>query len=134
MGTVRAIDRFGDELEADFLEFFGIDLLDLWRGRLSLRRVAVLIKALGLKNGRSNFVAAVDESTTWSTTDHLLARVSDALELSNFMFIKANSDGSNNLDPPSPIPRPGAPAAPAPPQEFASGAEVSEFFARMNSL
>ncbi|MFE4513764.1 hypothetical protein ACFRMQ_06115 [Kitasatospora sp. NPDC056783] len=113
-----------------------MDLLDLWRGRLSLRRVHVLISSLMRKPGRSTLLAAMDETAQWGTAEHLLARVSDSLELSNYLFIKANSESSADLPIPQPIPRPGLDpvdlAAPEP--DFASGAEVADFFTRMSTL
>lgn len=125
---------FSNELEADFQEFFRVDLLDLWRGRLSLRRVHVLMQSLLKKPGRSTFLAAVDESAAWSVTDHLIARVSDAVEVSNYLFIKANSD-AESLEIPEPVPRPGqAPAPPSAEPQFAGGDELSAFFTHMNNL
>jgi hypothetical protein len=134
MMAVRAVQEHGDELEADFLEFFGVDLLDLWRGRLSLRRVGVLIHSLAHKPGRSSWLAAVDESAVWSVNDYLLARVSDALELSNYLFIKANSEDSSGLEIPQAIPRPGMPQPEETTAEFADGREVADWFARMNEM
>ncbi|MEV3860711.1 hypothetical protein AB0J38_41180 [Streptomyces sp. NPDC050095] len=135
MSVVRVIREFTSELEADLLEFFGIDLLDVWRGRLSLRRIGVLIDALVKKPGRSTLLAAMDERASWSESDYLLARVSDALELSNFLFLKANAEQSDDLELPDPVARPGDPEPqPVPEPEFASSGEVSAFFGRMNSL
>ncbi|MET8702735.1 hypothetical protein ABZW10_28330 [Kitasatospora sp. NPDC004723] len=118
------------------MEHFGVDLLDLWRGRLSIRRVHVLITSLMCKPGRSVLLAAMDETAQWGTAEHLLARVSDALELSNYLFIRANSEESSDLPLPEPIPRPGLGpvdlAAPEP--DFASGAEVANFFTHMSTL
>ncbi|MEV6551747.1 hypothetical protein AB0M57_23955 [Streptomyces sp. NPDC051597] len=129
------MQEFSDELEADLLEYFGVDLLDLWRGRLSIRRVGVLIASLCKKPGRSALLAAVNESSAWDTTDHLLARISDAIELSNYFFIQANSSEDTGLEPPTPLPRPGQPEQqPEPEFEFASGTEVASFFTQMNNL
>lgn len=135
MTAVRVIQEFPDELEADLLEFFSVDLLDLWRGRLSLRRIGVLVHSLMAKPGRSTLLMAMDERAKWPESNYMLARVSDALELSNFLFLKANVDDSSGLDLPPPIPRPGEPEpVPAPQPEFASAAEVSTFFGQMNAL
>ncbi|MFD8088972.1 hypothetical protein [Streptomyces malaysiensis] len=68
----------------------------------------------------------------------MLARISDALELSNHLFIKANSSEANDLPLPVALPRPGQPQEPEEPQvpesHFASGEELSNFFAQMNNL
>jgi hypothetical protein len=119
------------------LQFFGVDFLDLWRGQLSLRRVNVLIGSLLNQPGRSALAAVIDESAEWSNSEHLLARVSDALELSNWLFYQANSgEDAEEIAAPTPILRPGQeeeipePALPT----YASTDEVVDFFSRMNSL
>ncbi|MGW0930702.1 hypothetical protein [Streptomyces sp. NPDC002644] len=71
-------------------------------------------------------------------TDHLLARVSDALEASNYYFLMANTDdGSKKEIPaPTPIPRPGEPEPEEkkPARDFASGEEVAAFFTKFSNL
>jgi hypothetical protein len=137
MAVVHVIQYFPDELEADLLEFFGIDFLDLWRGRLSIRRVGVLIHSLMSKPGRSTLLMAIDERAKWAERDYLLARISDALELSNYLFIKANvsDEDTRDLDFPTPIPRPGEPEPqPGSQPEFSDAQELTSFFGRLNSL
>lgn len=119
------------------LQHFGVDLLDLWRGRLSLRRISVLIGSLLRQTGRSVLAAVVDESAEWSESDYLLARISDSLELSNWLFIQANSgEDSNDIPAPTPLPRPGQEEPDPEPvtQTHASTDEVVDFFNRMNNL
>ncbi|MEU1353885.1 hypothetical protein ABZ410_08265 [Streptomyces cinnamoneus] len=86
------------------------------------------------KAGRSALLAAFDESATWSVQDHLSARISDALELANFFFLKANSTESQGLTPPDPIRRPGQPEPARPETGFASGEELSAFLAGMSNI
>lgn len=119
------------------LEFFGVDLLDLWRGRLSLRRIWVLIRSLMNKPGRSTLLMAMDERARWPESNYMLARVSDALELSNFLFLKANvaESEAKNLELPPPITRPGEPEPqPEREPEFSDAQELTAFFGRLNSL
>ncbi|MVO87424.1 hypothetical protein GPA10_22335 [Streptomyces sp. p1417] len=129
--------KFPSELEADLLQFFGIDFLDLWRGQLSLRRINVLIESLLNQPGRSTLAAAIDESAEWSESDYILARISDAVELSNWMYYQANSgEGSEEIDAPAPLPRPGRAheALATEPASYASTDEVVDFFNRMNNI
>lgn len=119
------------------LQFFGVDLRDLWRGRLSLRRVSVLINSLLRQTGRSVLAATVDEAAEWNESEYLLARISDALELSNWLFIQANSgDESNDIPAPEPLPRPGHVETEPEPASYshASTNEVIDFFNRMSNL
>ncbi|MFE5092086.1 hypothetical protein ACFRCI_17275 [Streptomyces sp. NPDC056638] len=125
---------YPDELEADLLEFFGVDVLDFWSGRLSLRRIAVLINSLLHKPGKSVLLQAMDEKTRWDEPTYLLARNSDALELSNYLFLKANSTNADDLDPPAPIPRPGEMEPEPEDTEMSSPQEVMDLFRTMNSL
>ena len=134
MTVVHVIRNFPDELEADLLEFFGVDLLDIWRGRLSLRRIGVLISSLMRKAGRSSLLAAMDERASWSDDTYIRARMSDAMELTNYLLLKANFE-SDGLEKPPPITRPGVKPEPASTQpDMDSAEDVANFFRRMNSL
>ncbi|MFE7572418.1 hypothetical protein ACFU76_36690, partial [Streptomyces sp. NPDC057539] len=95
-----------EALEADLLRHYGLDLLDWHRGRLSSRRLAVLLQHLP----RDSAVARElhGEAAEWSPTDYLLAQVIDQLAESNWMFATVNRDeDSDPLDFPKPVPRPG---------------------------
>ncbi|MCF3100965.1 hypothetical protein IPZ58_05165 [Streptomyces roseoverticillatus] len=92
------------------------------------------MKALMGRPGRSALLTAFDESATWSAQEHLTARISDALELANFYFLKANSSESDGLTPPEPIRRPGQAEPEIPTPRFASGEELSAFLADMSNL
>jgi hypothetical protein len=82
-----------------------VDLLDRYRGRLSSRRLAVLIKHLPRGSAVSRDLYG--ESADWSVTDHLLAAAVDHLAAANWMFARVNSDEeSDRPDPPVPVPRP----------------------------
>ncbi|WP_037912349.1 hypothetical protein [Actinacidiphila yeochonensis] len=82
-----------------------MDLLDRYRGGLSSRRLAVLIRHLPRDSAvnRDLFGEAAD----WSVGDHLLAAAVDHLAAANWMFATVNSDeDSSPPDPPQPVPRP----------------------------
>lgn len=119
------------------MEFFRVDLADYWSGRLSLRKISVYINSLLRKPGRSTLMMAMDERMTWSPETYLAARVSDAMELSNYLFLKANSEDPD-ITAPEPIQRPGEPDKPTPvplkEEDFATGQEVQAFFAKMDSM
>ncbi|WP_374986304.1 hypothetical protein [Streptomyces fradiae] len=87
-----------------------MDLLDWHRGRLSSRRLAVLVKHMPRD---SALLSETDgEAADWSTTDYLLAAVVDHLAAANWMFASVHSD--EDADPPErpvPVPRPGDGAA-----------------------
>ncbi|MFI0261841.1 hypothetical protein ACH4OW_22710 [Streptomyces sp. NPDC017056] len=84
-----------------------MDLLDWHRGRLSARRLSVLLAHLP----RDGAVARAlhDEAAEWSVTDHLLATVADHLAVANWMFATVNRDEDTEpLEYPEPLRRPGA--------------------------
>lgn len=80
---------------------------------------------------------AMDERARWPESNYMLARVSDALELSNFLFLKANVDESDarDLELPPPIPRPGEPepSQSGPEPQFSDAHELNSFFGRLNT-
>ncbi|QIQ04689.1 hypothetical protein HA039_22520 [Streptomyces liangshanensis] len=113
------------------MRYYGTDLLDWHRGRLTSRRLAVLIRHLP----RDSAVARElhGESADWTVTEYLLAHVADQLAEANWMFATVNRD--EDADPPEapePVPRPGGTSgaeagerpAPAPP----GPAEIAHFF------
>lgn len=73
--------EYHEELEYDLLTLpgSGVDLLDLWRGRLSFRRLLLLVK--GLPHKSSHFVAAAAPDAAavaqWTPTDYVLADLFD---------------------------------------------------------
>jgi hypothetical protein len=83
-----------------------VDLLDWHRGRLSSRRLSVLVSHLPRD---SNTVRALHgESAEWTLTDHLLAAAVDHLAVANWMFLSVNRDeDSEPPERPEPVPRPG---------------------------
>ncbi|WP_344500052.1 hypothetical protein [Streptomyces enissocaesilis] len=115
-----------------------MDLLDWHRGRLTARRLAVLIKHMPRD---SALLSETDgEAADWSTTDYLLAAVVDHLAAANWMFASVHSDeDSEPPEQPVPVPRPGdkkaVPAAQAEPvqesgsePEAMSPQELARFF------
>ncbi|MEU4796265.1 hypothetical protein [Streptomyces sp. NPDC023327] len=81
-------------------------MLDWHRGRLSSRRLALLIRHLP----RDSAVAreTEGEAAEWAVGDYLLAHVVDQLADANWMFATVNRDeDADPLEPPKPVPRPG---------------------------
>lgn len=62
-----------DALEADLLRFYGVDLLDLWRGRLSLRRLSVLVA--GLPSESALWADENGIARGWTLTNLIMADV-----------------------------------------------------------
>lgn len=65
------------ELEADLLRYYGVDLADLWRGELSLRRLSVLLNALPPDSAIARW--ANTEAPGWDVQDFLLADIYAAI-------------------------------------------------------
>lgn len=131
--------EYPDEVEADLLEIFNVDICDLYTGRMSIRRLSVLIKRLLSLPGRSALCSAVNEAAEWGTSEHLLATLVDELALSNYLFISANS--KQRPPQPKPVRRPGdgsrrdssedtrlKAAKPVKKQEFATPKQVAAIF------
>lgn len=93
-------------MEADLLRFYRVDLLDYYRGRLSARRLRVLIRHLPRE---AALVRALHgDEADWGLTEHLLAGAVDELAVGNWLFVSANSDEhAERPERPRPVPRPG---------------------------
>lgn len=122
------MSKYANEVEADLLELFHIDILDYYRGKLSLRRVFVLLTRLMSMAGRSALASALDIRAEWSTSEYMIAEVIDRLELSNWLAIEINSE-KNDVPQPVPMPRPGHKEVTPAEREFATPAEVAALFA-----
>ncbi|MEU9405952.1 hypothetical protein AB0E08_09620 [Streptomyces sp. NPDC048281] len=101
-----------------------MDLLDWHRGRLSARRLAVLVSHLPRDSATQRELHG--EAADWSVTDHLLAAVVDQLAEANWMFATVNRDeDAEPLEYPKPVPRPRSERAlPEPGPEATAAAEV----------
>lgn len=64
-------------MEADLQRYYGVDLADLWRGRLSLRKISVLVTHL--PPGSAVWATESDLDYGWTLTDILLSDVFHAL-------------------------------------------------------
>ncbi|QLF84825.1 tail assembly chaperone [Gordonia phage BBQValindra] len=69
IGLIALLEQRGDEIESD-LHDKGVDLVDLYRGRLSLRKVAVLIAFLPPTSALA--IATNGGQAPWSLTEYLL--------------------------------------------------------------
>ncbi|MET7849478.1 hypothetical protein AB0D78_07860 [Streptomyces avermitilis] len=114
-----------------------MDLLDWHRGRLSSRRLAVLVRHLPRDSATLHEIH--HDAADWSVTDYLLASVVDQLAESNWMFATVHRDeDAEPLEYPTPVPRPGAEAgsnaeaptgtAPPDPVRNPGPVELAQFF------
>ncbi|MEU8519775.1 hypothetical protein [Streptomyces sp. NBC_01216] len=114
-----------------------MDLLDWHRGRLSSRRLAVLVKHMPQDSAVGRELHG--EDSQWTVTDYLLAAAVDHLAAANWMFASVNTDeDSDPPEAPVPVPRPGDGDRPSdaggatpeePEPEGPSRAELMRFFA-----
>ncbi|MFI6107263.1 hypothetical protein [Streptomyces sp. NPDC051310] len=109
-----------------------MDLLDWHRGRLSSRRLAVLVRHMPRDSALARAVHG--EAADWGVSDYLLAAAVDHLAESNWMFATVNQDeDAEALEYPTPVPRPdGAEAEEATSPESGRAtpgpAELTRFF------
>lgn len=99
------IDEYGDELEADFRQFYGLRLADVFRGLLSPRDAIVLAGQLGtIPYSRFRARAlGVDGLMGWSRTEDLLADAIDAIQSAAVGIARSNGAKAKA---PDPYPRP----------------------------
>ncbi|WP_198940488.1 hypothetical protein [Micromonospora sp. CB01531] len=77
LSLARLIRDHADAVEADLQRYYQIDLADLWRGRLTLRRLATLLRYLPI--GAATLGTYGDPDAGWTRTDYLLTDVFHAL-------------------------------------------------------
>jgi hypothetical protein len=103
------VTQHAEAIEADLLRYYGVDLHDYHRGRLSARRLRVLIQHLPRD---AALVRAVHgEDAEWGLTEHLLAAAVDQLATGNWLFATVHTPEQASVpDRPAPVPRPGVAA------------------------
>jgi hypothetical protein len=107
-------------VEADLLRYYSIDLMDLWRGGLSFRRLALLIRHLPsdswtqtrLRDAAPPELLDPDEADAgprthgpWALENYQLAQLTD--EIAALRYVVAKGAGMENYPEPTPTPRPG---------------------------
>lgn len=110
-------ESHGEAIEAD-LAFRGVDLDDIYRGRLTYRRLGVLLRHLPPESAFKTALrneATVDEDAEpdpeaairaqWSRVELLLAGISDGIAV--LAYQQSQIHGSSKSSPPAQIPRPG---------------------------
>ncbi|MFE0151386.1 hypothetical protein ACFWY5_29865 [Nonomuraea sp. NPDC059007] len=109
-------------------------MVDLWRRKLSFRRLTILVIRLLNMPGESSLAEAqFGERARWGYREHLLADVIDQLKVSNWLTVQVNKAEGFENPYPDPHPRPGETRAsiPSNEQDFASPEEVATLFARL---
>lgn len=99
-GLVGLLTEHGGAIEADLQQFYGVTLSDLTVGRLTWRRLGVLVRQLPTES-RVLAIMSRGTSAEWPVSDHLLALILDALHGANWQR------GGGKSARPRPVRRPG---------------------------
>ena len=128
-GLVAVVNEHHAAVEADLLRFYGVDLLDLYRGRLSMRRLSVLLRALPREAAT---VQALDPALTWGVAEYLAANTVDTLQALLWTYLAAHR-GKGQTPPPRPerTPRPGDAPEVEERGKMSDKHEVRAFFQRL---
>ncbi len=108
---LAVLREHGDVIEADFQQHYRVDLVDLWRGTLSLRRVRVLLDHLP-PDCATAYALAGDELghlRGWTLTQLLAGRLVDELTAYRWQWESAHIDPKKarpRKAPESVLPRP----------------------------
>ncbi|GEB50448.1 hypothetical protein [Streptomyces cacaoi] len=100
------IDDHGTEITADFRRYYGLDILDVFRGSLSPRRCLALIAELPLDSAFHNRQLSDEKERGWDRTAFMLADVIDAIHGLHTTVAKSNSKSPRGVKQPPPYPTP----------------------------
>jgi hypothetical protein len=98
LGLCYLLREHAGPLEADFQRYYQLDLLDLWRGRLSPRKAAVL--AMQLPSGAQTWLSCGYDNA-WTLMEYLTASLIDAVQAGNWQRA-----GDPKARKPDPVKRP----------------------------
>jgi hypothetical protein len=94
----------GDVLEADMQREYGIELGDLYRRRLTLRRLRVLVDQLPFDSRTARAVGEVDEAlAVWSLDSALLGRLVDELAALRWEYEAVHVDKRHQREAPTSV-------------------------------
>lgn len=125
LGLCELIEEHAEEIEADLLSRYGIDIYAYHRGEISTRRMLNLIRRLPPDSELGKAING--PSADWSREEHLLALLADRVSELTWVFICANSEEGEAPERPKPIPRPGIESEEL--ADASSPAELASFFA-----
>lgn len=103
---VPFLEEYFDEVEADFLRYYGLDLREALWGEdwIGVRRICALVE--GLPSDSALGRKGDPPGGRWSTTDELLAVLIEVVDVGNRMFLKAHTAPGTDVGNPIHIPRP----------------------------
>ena len=99
----------GDVIEADLRHHYpGVDLTDLWRGKLTLRQVRVFVEGLPIDSHTVYALAGMEGLTGWRLSDLLVGRMVDELAAFRWQWETAHRErGAARRAPGTVLPDPG---------------------------
>lgn len=92
------LQEHGEPIEADLQRYYGIPLADLFAGRLSWRRLKVLIRQLPRESATAR--SQIGPVAEWTVGEYLLAALLDTARHGNWQR------GGGKGQRPRPVPRP----------------------------
>lgn len=101
------VDDHADELEADFLEFFRVDLASVWRGAMTPRRALVLVgQLITSPNSRYRAASLASDAVEFVGYGRIESMTADLIDrVSELSYITAKANGGKPRKP-TPYPRP----------------------------
>jgi hypothetical protein len=106
-GLAELIDKYGDEIFADLLQYCGVNLVVALKpgSGFSPRQLLALIHQLPVESRTVAAIQGGPEFRSWTPDTYLLAAVIDAVRENTWAFVSANS--KKKPKPPEPVKRPG---------------------------
>lgn len=110
-GLVALIDEHCEAFESDLRRYCGgVRLCDVFAGRVTWRELWSYFLGLPPESLTQTALSKYGEQHgPWSGIEHLLARVGDSVNYTNYLLRVANFQGDHPL--PEPLPRPGVEGA-----------------------
>lgn len=107
-GLVQLLREHGEAIEADLLRYYQVDLLDLYRGEMSWRRLRVLVRHLPLESATARAIQPPDaKDEFWSAPmdRRMGAWLLNAVRENTFATIVLGGDPKKvkKLKPPKPV-------------------------------
>ena len=85
--------------------YYGIDLLDFWRGNITYRQLLVYVYHMPVESRTSSLLSEKPELQEWGLTQYLLGFIADRLADLNFAYAQVHTEEKqrNKLRPPESV-------------------------------
>lgn len=92
IGLLDILDAHGYAVEADLRRYYGVDILDFWRGDITARQMLVYMQHLPHDSRTVALISEKPELQDWSLSNFLAGVIVDRLGVLSYMYEASHAE------------------------------------------